>query len=256
MFDGPDRLPVRETARHRRGRGAARRRLGWHPDAGPRRTGLGGLRPGSGPDALDPARRGRGRLHRSHQYTDHHPAERRLRFVPPDDRRLPARGRFVHRCQGEPWHQRRSDRGGGPDARLRPGGRRRDLGGDRRPGLGLVNPPALHPLALPGDARLHHPGEPPGGPRVGRGVPAADLSVHRVAAGRDRHRDRQVDHGRRPSRAGRDPAGPAHGGDGGDLLAVDAVVRKWLHGDDGRRGRQQRRRGLSGAVGPPCQARP
>ncbi len=75
------------------------------------------------------------------------------------------------------------------------------------PGLGLVNPPALHPLALPGHPPLHHPREPPGSPRVGRGVRGADLSVHRLAAGRDRHRGGQVDHGRRPSRAGRSPAG-------------------------------------------------
>ena len=51
-------------------------------------------------------------------------------------------------------------------------------------------------------------------------------------------------------------AGAARGHDGGDPLDPDASVRQRLHGDDRRRGRQQRRDRLSRAGGAPRPAHP
>ena len=84
----------------------------------------------------------------------------------------------------------------------------------------------------------------------GRGVHRADVPVRRLAPGRACRRDRQDGHDGRPPGAGGPAAGAPLGRDGGALLAPDAVLRQRLHGDDGRRGGQQRRQCLPRAVGP------
>ena len=150
-------------------------------------------------------------------HLDHRLARGGVLFVPADDRRLPAWWRIVHRGQGEPRHQRGPVGRGGADARLRPGGGRRHLGGRGRTGLGGAGAPAAHARTLPGHPDDDHDREPARRPGVGHGVPDTDVPVRRFAPGRAGHRARQDDRGGRASGTGGPATGAPFGAGGGDV---------------------------------------
>ena len=113
--------------------------------------------------------------------------------------------------------------------------------------------PALQPHTLAlclATLAPDHDRQPPRRARVGPGVHGPDLPLRRLAAGGAGHRRRQDvlpaairrRSWRRRSRFRRPPAA--------EPLDPDAGVRQRLHGDDGRRGGQQRRQRLPRAGGP------
>ena len=197
-----------------------------------RRALLGGVRPRS--DARRARARGRDgvRLLGADLDRDRRADGRRRAVLPPDDPRLPARRRVVHRRLRQPRPAPRADRRRRADARLHPHRRRVGRLGDRRDHFGDSLAGARHRAAGAGGDRDPRRRQPARRAPGGAAVRGAHLHVHLrdPADGRCRARGRR--RARLPRHAA--PAGARRRGRG--AAADPARVRLGRHGDDRDRG--------------------
>ena len=211
-----------------------------------------------GPEAaltlLDPPGCRRRGLHRADQHADHRLAPDRLLLLPADDRGLSRTGGGSYTVAKENLGTTAGLLAAAAlHARLRARRGRRHLGRGRGPGLGRARRSSPTRSALCLAILAHdHARQSAGRPRVGRRVHGADVPVHRHRCWRcwPSGWSRRCWPAASPTPVEPPPPQPP-AAMAASLWIADAGVRQRLHGDDGRRGRQQRRRRLPGAGGPP-----
>ena len=127
-------------------------------------------------------------------------------FLPADDCGVSGGRRVLHRRHGESRHVSGAAGRRSADDRLHPRGRRGHLGRRGRAGFGCAESPAAHAPDLPRDSAGHHDRQSARPARGRHFLHASDVSLRRIAAGRDRDRLVQDGARRRASDAGRGAA--------------------------------------------------